>query len=201
MEKKIEFYFDFGSPNTYLAYFRLPEILARSNAELIWRPMLLGGVFKATGNASPVTIPAKGEYVRRVADRYIARYKIPFKSNPHFPVNTLNLMRGAVAHQMRPGGNFEKYLTTCFTGMWVKPRNLSEPEEIRLMLAEDGFDPDQYSSWIGDQDVKDRLIELTNAAVERGVFGAPTFFVGDEMYFGQDTLNEVERNLNDNNTV
>ena len=106
-------------------------------------------------------------------------------------------MRGAVAHQMRPEGNFEKYLTTCFTGMWVKPRNLIEPEEIRLMLAEDGFDPEQFFGWISDQDVKDRLIDLTNAAVERGVFGAPTFFIGDEMYFGQDTLGEVELKLND----
>ena len=159
--------------------------------------MLLGGVFKATGNASPMTIPAKGEYVRRVAERYITRHKIPFKFNPYFPVNTLNLMRGAVAHQMRPEGNLEKYLTTCFTGMWVKPRNLSEPEEIHLMLAEDGFDPEQFVGWISDQDVKDRLIDLTNAAVERGIFGAPTFFIGDEMYFGQDTLGEVELNLND----
>ena len=195
MNKPIEFYFDFGSPNSYLAYFRLPEILARSKAELIWRPMLLGGVFKATGNASPVSIPAKGEYVRRVAERYITRYKIPFKSNPYFPVNTLNLMRGAVAHQMKPEGNFEKYLTTCFMGMWVKSRNLNELEQIHLMLAEDGFDPEQYSSWINDQDVKDRLIELTNAAGERGIFGAPTFFVGEEMYFGQDTLDEVERQV------
>ena len=195
MVKQIEFYFDFGSPNTYLAYFRLPEILARSKAELIWRPMLLGGVFKATGNASPVTIPAKGDYVRRVAERYIAKYNIPFNPNPYFPVNTLNLMRGAVAHQMKPEGNFEKYLGTCFSGMWVKPRNLNEPDEISLMLSEDGFDSEEFAGWINDQVVKDRLIELTNAAVVRGVFGAPTFFVGDEMYFGQDTLEEVERQV------
>ena len=105
------------------------------------------------------------------------------------------MMRGVVAHQKKPEGEFEKYLKTCFTGMWVKPRNLNEFSEIRLMLSEAGFDPDQFEDWIGDKVVKARLIELTNVAVERGVFGAPTFFLGDEMYFGQDTQEEIERGV------
>ena len=195
MTKQIDFYFDFGSPNTYLAYFRLPEILARTGADLVWRPMLLGAVFKATGNVSPVSVPAKGNYVSRVVERYVARYEIPFKQNPHFPINTLAIMRGAVAHQMKAEGQFKKYLETCFTGMWVKPRNLNEFSEIKLMLSEAGFDVDQFQDWIGDQAVKDRLIELTNAAVKRGIFGAPTFFLGDEMYFGQDMLEAIEQEI------
>ena len=195
MTKQIEFYFDFASPNTYLAYSRLPEILTRTGAELVWRPILLGGVFKATGNASPVSVPAKGSYVRRVIERYVARYKIPYERNPYFPINTLTIMRGAVAHQMKPEGQFEKYLETCFTSMWIKPQNLNDFSEIKSMLSEAGFDLEQFENWVADQTVKDRLIELTNAAVERGVFGAPTFFIGDEMYFGQDMLDEVEREV------
>lgn len=196
MAKQIEFYFDVGSPNAYLAHFRFPEIIARTGAELIYRPMLLGGVFKATGNASPMTIPVKGAYNRHISQRFVSRHNIPFARNPDFPVNTLAMMRGAVAHQMKPDGQFAKYLETCFHGMWVKPRNLNEPEVLDALLAEAGFDVEEFRAWIGEQPVKDRLIELTEAAVARGVFGAPMFFVGDDVYFGQDMLGELERDIN-----
>lgn len=195
MTKQIDFYFDVGSPNAYLAHFRLPEIVARTGAELIYRPMLLGGVFKATGNASPASIPVKGAYSRHISQRFVDRYKIPFQRNPDFPVNTMAMMRGAVAHQMKPEGDFMKFVDTCFHGMWVEPRNLNEPDILDAVLADAGFDVAQFRAWIGEQVVKDKLIEVTGKAVDRGVFGAPMFFVGEDMYFGQDMLGELERDI------
>jgi len=195
MTKRIEFYFDVGSPNAYLAHYRFPEIIERTGAELVYRPMLLGGVFKATGNASPANIPVKRAYNRHISARYVARHKIPFQRNPDFPVNTMAMMRGIVAHQMKAEGDAMKMIETCFHGMWVAPRNLNDPDTLDALLAEAGLDVDQFRAWISEQLVKDKLIECTNEAVERGVFGAPMFFVGDDMYFGQDMLGELERDI------
>ncbi|MEE8436655.1 MAG: 2-hydroxychromene-2-carboxylate isomerase [bacterium] len=193
MTKQVDFYFDFGSPNAYLAYTQLPAVAERTGAEITWRPMLLGGVFKATGNVSPATVPAKRAFMEIETERFIRRHGIPFARNPHFPVNTLTLMRGAAAHQLH--GDFPRYVKTCFEAMWVNPRDLNDPSEVEAMLGEAGFDLAQFRAWVEDPSVKDALRAQTEAAVARGVFGAPTFFVGGEMFFGKDQLEMVEQAL------
>lgn len=193
MAKSVEFLFDFGSPNAYLAYTQLPGIAARTGAALIWTPILLGGVFKATGNRSPAEVPAKGAYMGIDGARFVKRYGVPFQRNPHFPVNTLAMMRGAVSYQM--DGDFDGYVKAMFEAMWVEPRNLNEPAELGAALQAAGFAPEDFMDRIGRQEVKDKLMANTQGAVERGVFGAPTMFVGDEMFFGQDRLDFVEEAL------
>ena len=193
MTKQVDFYFDFGSPNSYLAYTQLPAIAERTGAEIVWRPMLLGGVFKATGNVSPATVSAKRDFMGKEIERFIERHGVPFTFNPHFPVNTLALMRGAAAHQLH--GDLPRYVKTCFEAMWVTPRNLNEPSEMEAMLSDAGFDPAQFRAWVEDPSVKDVLRANTEAAVSRGVFGAPTYFVGEEMFFGKDQLDLVEQAL------
>lgn len=193
MAKSVEFLFDFGSPNAYLAYTQLPDIAARTGAELTWTPILLGGVFKATGNRSPAEVPAKSAYMRVDGARFVKRYGVPFARNPHFPVNTLAMMRGAVSYQM--DGDFDGYVKAMFTAMWVEPQNLNEPAVLGAALQAAGFAPEDFMDRIGRQAVKDKLMANTQGAVERGVFGAPTMFVGDEMFFGQDRLDFVEAAL------
>jgi 2-hydroxychromene-2-carboxylate isomerase len=193
MTKTLEFYFDFGSPNAYLAYKRLPAILERTGAELAYRPMLLGGVFKATGNQSPVAIAAKRPNSRNDLTRFVKRYAVPFAMNPHFPVNTLQLMRGAVAAEA--GGYFAPYTETVFRGMWVERKNLGDADVLRQTLRGAGLDVAPFEQAIASDEVKERLKSLTEQAVARGVFGAPTFFVGEEMFFGQDRLDFVEEAL------
>jgi 2-hydroxychromene-2-carboxylate isomerase len=194
MSKTVEFYFDFGSPYSYLAYKALPGIAAARGAKIVWRPMLLGGVFKATGNHSPVEIPAKGRWLNQDLQRWAARYGAVFKNNPHFPVNTLVLMRGAAGMQLR-GADFDKYVETIFRAMWEEPRNLGEPQELAEVLRQAGFDADAFMALVSDAAVKDQLKKDTEDAVARGVFGAPTFFVGDEMFWGQDRLDFVAQAL------
>ena len=194
MAKAVEFYFDFGSPYSYLAYKALPRIAAAHGAEILWRPMLLGGVFKATNNHSPAENPAKMRWMRRDLERWARHYAAPFAHNPHFPINTLTLMRGAVGMQTR-GPDFHRYLETIFHAMWGQPRNLGQPEELAAVLRAAGFDADALQSLVNDAAVKERLKANTEAAVARGVFGAPTFFVGDEMFWGQDRLDFVAEAL------
>ncbi|MBE0615892.1 MAG: 2-hydroxychromene-2-carboxylate isomerase [Burkholderiales bacterium] len=194
MTKTVEFYFDFGSPYSYLAYKALPGIAAAQGAQIVWRPMLLGGVFKATGNHSPIEIPAKGKWLSQDLQRWAKRYRAVFRNNPHFPVNTLVLMRGATGLQMR-GTDFDKYVEAMFRAMWETPRNLGEPAEIAAVLGEAGFDAAAFLALVNDAQVKDQLKKNTDEAVARGVFGAPTFFVGDEMFWGQDRLDFVAEAL------
>jgi 2-hydroxychromene-2-carboxylate isomerase len=194
MGKQVEFYFDFGSPYSYLAYKALPAIAAAHGAEIMWRPMLLGGVFKAAGNQSPVEIPAKGRWLRGDLERWARRYGVGFAHNPHFPINTLVLMRGAVGMQMRDG-DFPKYLETIFRAMWQEPRNLGRPEELAAVLRQAGFDSDAFQALVNDPAVKEQLKHNTEEAVARGVFGAPTFFVGGDMFWGQDRLDFVAEAL------
>jgi 2-hydroxychromene-2-carboxylate isomerase len=194
MTKTVEFYFDFGSPYSYLAYKALPAIAAAHGAQIVWRPMLLGGVFKATGNHSPIEIPAKGKWLNRDLERWAARYGAAFEHNPHFPINTLVLMRGAAGMQMR-GTDFHKYVGTIFHAMWAEPRNLGDPAELAAVLRQDGFDADAFQALVNDTAVKERLKKNTEEAVARGVFGAPTFFVGEDMYWGQDRLDFVAEAL------
>lgn len=189
--KIIEFLFDFGSPATYLAHTQMPRLATDTGAQVDYVPMLLGGVFKATGNSSPMAVPAKGRWMGRDLARWAGRYGVPFAFNPHFPVNTLTLMRGAVAVQARQPGRFMPYVDAVFRAMWVEPVDLGDPAVLASTLQAAGFDPHELLAMVGDAEVKARLIANTEAAVARGVFGAPTFFVGSEMYFGQDRLDFV----------
>ena len=190
--KAIEFWFDFGSPTTYLAHTQLPRIARETGAQLIYKPMLLGGVFKATGNASPVSVPAKGRWMNRDIARWAARYGVPFAFNPHFPINTLTLMRGAVGLQTRRSPEaFTRYVDAVFDAMWVLPRNLGDIGELSTVLAKAGLEGEAFAALAADPEVKAALVAQTEQAVARGVFGAPTCFVGDEMFFGQDRLDFV----------
>jgi 2-hydroxychromene-2-carboxylate isomerase len=189
--RTIEFLFDFGSPTTYLAHTQLPRIARETGARLDYVPMLLGGVFKATGNQSPVMVPAKGRWMGGDLARFARRYGVPFTFNPHFPINTLTLMRGAVGLQVRQPDRFMPYVDAMFRAMWVEPVNLGDPAALASTLKAAGFDPNEMLALVGNADVKAKLIANTEAAVARGVFGAPTCFVGDEMFFGQDRLDFV----------
>lgn len=195
MSKSVEFYFDFGSPTSYLAYTQLPGICAEAGAELVYRPVLLGGVFQATGNASPIAVPAKGRYTLIDIGRFARRYDVPLKMNPHFPINTLTLMRAATGVQIRQPERFDALLACVFKGMWVDALNLGDPTVLGPLLAGAGFDPQALLALTAEQDVKDALKANTEAAIKRGMFGAPTMFVGNEMFFGQDRLDFVREAL------
>ena len=193
--KQVEFFFDFGSPTAYLAYTQLPKIVAESGATIAWRPMLRGGVFKATGNASPVTIPAKGKWMFADIDRWAKRYAVTLARNPYFPVNTLTLMRIAAGLQLRQPDRFLRYVDAMFRAMWEKPVNLNDPAVVAATLQGAGFDAAGLAALAGEPEVKAMLIAITDEAVARGVFGAPTMFVGSEMFFGQDRLEFVREAL------
>lgn len=195
MHKTVDFFFDLGSPASYLAWTQLPGLCARQGATLRYRPMLLGGVFQATGNASPVMIPAKGRYMFTDLARFAARYGVPFELPPGFPVNTLTLMRGAVGTQLRSPEQLEALLAVLFNGLFVQGRNLGDSAVLDETLSQNGFDPQAFRALAGDDEVKAALRHATEEAVGRGVFGAPTCFVGDEMFFGQDRLDFVEQAL------
>lgn len=195
MNKRVEFYFDFGSPTSYLAYTQLPALCAEARAELVYRPVLLGGVFQATGNTSPIAIPAKGRYTLLDMQRFARRYGVPLQMNPFFPINTLPLMRIATGVQTRSPERFEALLACVFRGLWVDALNLGDPAVLGRVLAEAGFDPVQLQALSAEQAVKDALRANTEAAIGRGMFGAPTLFVGNEMFFGQDRLDFVREAL------
>ena len=194
MTKTVEFFYDFGSPTVYLAATQLPSIAGSVGATIDWRPMLLGGVFKSTGNQSPVVVAAKAAYMNDDLERFAKRYGVPFRFNPHFPINTLALMRGAVAYQDDVVVS-STYRDAIFMAIWVEARNLNEPDVIGQVLSDAGLDPAELMNRIGQQTVKDQLIANTEEAVNRGVFGAPTFFVGEQMFFGQDRLDFVAEAL------
>jgi 2-hydroxychromene-2-carboxylate isomerase len=192
---KLEFHFDFGSPNAYLSHLVLPEIEKRTGVKFEYVPVLLGGVFKATNNRSPaqslVGIKNKPEYERIEMNRFIKRHGITrFKSNPFFPVNTLMMMRGAVA--ARQLGVFERYVDEMFRNMWGDPKKMDDPAIFRTALDEAGLPTAKIVELIETQPVKDELIANTQRSVERGTFGSPTFYVGDEIFFGKDRLRDVE---------
>lgn len=193
--KQVEFFFDVGSPYSYLAYHQLPKIAQAKGAEIIWRPMLLGGVFQATGNSSPATIPAKGHYSNIDLERWAKSFGVPIQQNPHFPINTLQLMRGAVGMQLRSEAEFHRYLAAIFSAMFEHPRNLGDLKELAAVLEAAGISPALMMELVQDDHVKQTLRKTTEEAVARGVFGAPTFFVGNDMFWGQDRLHFVEQAL------
>ena len=190
MAKTLEFYFDYGSPYSYLADTQIEAIARRTGATLARKPMLLGGVFKSTGNHSPAEMPQKSAWSAFDMPLWARHYGVSFQPNPFFPVNTLALMRGAAAAQI--DGSFERYHPAIFKAMWVDGRNLNDMKEVAAVLVAAGLDAQKVGNRIQGQDVKDRLKSTTDEAVARGVFGAPTCFVDGKMFFGNDRLPFVE---------
>jgi 2-hydroxychromene-2-carboxylate isomerase len=192
---KVEFHFDFGSPNAYLSHLVIPEIEKRTGVKFEYVPVLLGGVFKLTNNRSPAQslagIKNKPEYERLETTRFIKRHGITrFTSTPYFPVNTLMMMRGAIA--ARPLGVFERYVDEMYRNMWADPKKMDDPSVFRAALDEAGLQTARILELIETKPVKDQLLENTNRSVERGTFGSPTFYVGNEIFFGKDRLRDVE---------
>ena len=190
-----QFLFDFGSPNAFLSHEAIPAIERRIGVTFEYVPVLLGGIFKATNNKSPAEtlagIKNKREFHAIETERFIKRFQVrPYTWNPFFPVNTLNLMRAAVAAQME--GALAKYVDAAFHHMWVEPKKMDDPEIALAALASSGLDATRLLARAGEADVKAKLIENTQNAVERGAFGSPTFFVGNEMFFGKEQLRDVE---------
>lgn len=192
---KLEFHFDFGSPNAYLAHRVLPGMAARTGVPFRYVPVLLGGVFKATNNVSPAQsmqgIANKAEYAELETQRFLRRHGITdFQRNPHFPVNTLKIMRGAV--YAGQAGYFERYVDEIFRHMWSRPKKLDDVEVLRAALVESGLPAEDILAGMETPQVKARLLTNTEVSVARGNFGSPTFFVEDEMFFGKDRLRDVE---------
>jgi 2-hydroxychromene-2-carboxylate isomerase len=192
---KVEFMFDFGSPNAYLAEKVIPKIESRTGVKFAYVPVLLGGIYKLTNNRSPaeylVGIKNKPEFMELETERFIRRHGITtFRKNLFFPVNTLQLMRGAVAAQFE--GVFEPYFRAAYHHMWEEPKKMDDPQVARAAFMSSNIDFDRLFARVQQQDVKDSLLKLTQEAVDRGAFGSPTFFVGKEMFFGKDQLRDVE---------
>jgi 2-hydroxychromene-2-carboxylate isomerase len=193
---KVEFHFDFGSPNAYLAHLVIPEIERRTGAKFEYVSVLLGGIFKLAGNRSPVeafaAIKNKLDCERLETARFIRRHGIEdFQPNPFFPVNTLTLMRGAIAAQRL--GVFERYVAEMYRHMWSDPKKLDDPSVLHAALVESGLDAERFGQLVQDAGVKAQLLNNTTRSVERGTFGSPTFFVENEIFFGKDRLRDVER--------
>ena len=196
--KTVEFHFDFGSPNAYLAHLVIPKVERRTGSTFRYVPVLLGGVFKATGNRSPVETMAgirnKPEYVQLETERFIRRHRITsYRRNPFFPVNTLMAMRGAVAAERLDF--FARYVDAVFRHMWSEPKKMDDPDVFRDALLESGMDANRIIELIQTPEVKQTLLQVTEQSVARGNFGSPTFFIGKEMWFGKDSLRDVEEAL------
>lgn len=190
MSKKIEFYFDFVSPWSYMASTQLPALASKYEAEIVYKPALLGGIFKAVGNVAPATIPAKGKWLLLDLGRHAQKYGVPFQMPTHFPVNTLKGMRGALVAMQ--DGYFADYYAALWSAVWVMGRNVGDTAVLQTIIREIDQDPALFTQQIEAPAIKQELIERTNEAVSRGLFGMPTFFVDGEMYFGQDRLDFVE---------
>lgn len=195
MHKSVDLFFDVGSPASYLAWTQLPSVCEKYGADLVYRPMLLGGVYQATGNSSPATIPAKGRYTQMDYERHARRYGVPFQGNPHFPIMTLFLMRAVTGIQLRRPDQLQRLLACVFKGLWVDALNLNEQQITAGVLKSGGLDPTEIELLTQDPEVKATLKATTEQAVQRGVFGAPTIFVGSEMFFGQDRMDFVREAL------
>jgi 2-hydroxychromene-2-carboxylate isomerase len=196
--QKVEFHFDFGSPNAYLAHIVIPEVEQRIGAKFEYVPILLGGVFKLTNNRSPAEkmagIKNRLEYEQLEVRRFVSRHGIKqFTWNPFFPVNTLLIMRGAIASQL--AGVFERYVDVVFKAMWAEPKKMDDPAVVGAVLQQSGLDGAALLARTQEPEVKDRLVKNTEASVARGTFGSPTFFVGNEIFFGKDRLRDVEEEI------
>jgi 2-hydroxychromene-2-carboxylate isomerase len=193
MAKSFEFLFDFGGPNSYLAHKMLPDLCARTGAEVVYTPILLGGLFKLTNNQAPLMryaeTPAKRNYEMLEFDRFVKAHSIPFRMNPHFPINSLHLMRGAVAAQHL--GCFMPYVETVMAAMWETGAHMGDADIVRATLDAAGLDSAAILAKANDPEVKAELVANTEKAAERGAFGVPTFFVGDDMFWGKERLGQV----------
>ncbi|MCB1999650.1 MAG: 2-hydroxychromene-2-carboxylate isomerase [Burkholderiaceae bacterium] len=195
MSRSVDFLFDYGSPAAYLAWTQLGKLAADTGATVVMKPILLGGVFQATGNRAPITVPAKGSYLFKDLNRYARAYGVPLAMNPHFPINTITLMRIDVALSLAGDTRLDAYRTAVFNGVWAEQKNMGDPATVAAVLAPAGFEADELLEMASDPQVKETLKTWTQEAVERGVFGAPTFFVGGEMFWGQDRLDFVRSAL------
>ncbi|MEZ6029254.1 MAG: 2-hydroxychromene-2-carboxylate isomerase [Hyphomonadaceae bacterium] len=197
MSKQVEFFYDFTSPTAYLAWRRLPEILKRTGAAVKYRPMFLGGVMQTTGNRPPGMVAPKGKWMAADLQRWARRFDTPFKPNLHFPMMTLMVQRAAQEWVDQP--NFERYLATIFNAAWQDQKNIADKAVLAEVLTAAGYSPEAFFAAAENPANKEKLKATTDEAVERGVFGAPTFFVqtpdGEEMHFGQDRLDFVEEAL------
>lgn len=196
--RTLELIFDFGSPNAYLSMKALPELLDRTGADLVITPCLLGGIFKATGNKAPMIqyadAPAKLAYENLEMRRFIEKHGLTkFRLNPHFPVNTLTIMRGAIVADDE--GVLDDYIDAVNRAMWEEGLKMDDPDVIATFLSANGFDGPALLARTQEPEIKAKLVANTEAAVARGVFGIPTFFVGDAMFFGKDRLGQVEEAL------
>ena len=192
MTRDVEFWFDLGSPASYLAWTQMPALARDTGATVLYRPMLLGGVFQATGNRSPMEVPAKSRYMHDDLQRFAARYGVPYAHNPHFPINTLMLMRGAVGLQMHQPASLLPYGDAVYRAIWVDGRDMNDTAVVAEVLQQAGFDAAEILQLTQQQQVKDALKAVTQEAIGRGVFGAPTFFVGSRMFWGQDRIDHVK---------
>ena len=192
-----KFIFDFGSPKTYLVYKLLPGIEKRTNIKAEFVPVLLGGIFKSTNNVSPIesfkTVPAKGKYDDLDTERFVKKHDIAFNFNSNFPINTLNLMRGAIFAQ--ENGIFDKYVDVVFKSMWVDNQKMDDLEVVQSVFLKNKLPVKEIFEGTQDQKIKDKLIKNTSEAVEKGVFGAPSMLVNNELFFGKETLQDVEELL------
>lgn len=193
MSKQVEFWFDYGSPASYVGYHGIKQVAARTGAEIVWKPMLLGGVFHAIDSHSPVTIAPKGRWMLKDLKSYADRLGVPFELNPHFVFNTMPLMRGALVALER--GEIDRYSDVVFDAIWRDGLNMGDPEVIGEVLGKAGLDAAAYLEGTQRPEIKERLKKETEIAVGKGIFGAPTMFVGDEMWWGQDRLDWVEEAL------
>lgn len=195
--KTVEFLFDFGSPNAYLSHHVIPEIEKRTGVRFVYKPVLLGGLFKLTGNQAPMMalagVPNKLKYENLEMQRFIQRYNIPFAMNPHFPVNTLLIMRMATAAFL--DGGLPEYFDAAAKLMWVTPKKMDDPEVVLSELTAAGIDAERLMKRAQEEDVKRQLLENTEDAAQRGAFGIPSFFVEGDLYFGKNTLREIEERL------
>ncbi|WP_077034515.1 2-hydroxychromene-2-carboxylate isomerase [Pelomonas sp. KK5] len=194
-DRQVDLYFDVGSPASYLAWTQLPALCRQADARLVFKPMLLGGVFQATGNASPAAVPAKARYTNHDLQRHARLYGVPLVMNPHFPIITLFLMRVVTGVALREPARLQDLLAAVFKALWVDALDLNQPPIAGRVLAEAGFDPAQMLALTSDPAIKAALKAATDEAVARGVFGAPTMFVGEEMFFGQDRLEMLRSTL------
>lgn len=195
MSRTLEYFFDYVSPYSYLADSQIPGLVARTGAELVCRPMLLGGLMSETGNSPPATVPAKGRYMTADLARWVDRYELPFAFNPHFPAKTITALRVSLVALEEDPASFPALKRALFRAVWVDKVDPGDTSVLKSVIDAAGLDADHLLARCGEPEIKDRLKANTEEAAARGAFGAPTFFVGDQMFFGNDRLDFVEAAL------